>query len=65
MPSRWSPEMYRIFEQFVRIADDEQGTGLGLYISRQLAEVLGGSLEVESSPGVATTFTLSLPVASG
>ena len=57
--------MYRIFEQFVRIADDEQGTGLGLYISRQLAEVLGGSLEVESSPGVATTFTLSLPVASG
>ena len=38
------------------------GTGLGLYIARQLAVLLGGRLDVRSEIGVGSTFTLTLPV---
>lgn len=38
------------------------GSGLGLTISRQLAELLGGKLELRSEKGVGSTFTLRLPV---
>ena len=56
----------RIFDQFYRVDDAEfgypAGTGLGLYISRRLAERHGGALYVErSTPGEGTTFALRLP----
>ena len=55
----------RIFEKFFR-ADPQLtyapgGTGLGLYISRELAQRMGGSLGVTSSPGAGATFVLELP----
>jgi PAS domain S-box-containing protein len=53
----------RIFDEFVQLgqSQDAPGTGLGLPISRRLAELLGGSLTVTSTPGEGSTFRLSLP----
>ncbi|MHB1134702.1 MAG: sensor histidine kinase [Chloroflexota bacterium] len=41
------------------------GLGLGLFIARRLVEVQGGSISVQSEPGQGSTFTITLPVASG
>ena len=60
------PERYDfIFEEFSRIGDgDKPGAGLGLAISRLLAQALGGHLTVESEPGRGSRFTLWLPAAA-
>jgi signal transduction histidine kinase/DNA-binding response OmpR family regulator len=59
----------RIFEEFVQIEGEMQsqvkGTGLGLPLSRKLAELLGGTLSVESTPGVGSTFTVRVPMRAG
>jgi signal transduction histidine kinase len=53
----------RIFEPFERFDPHSGvGTGLGLPVSRRLAEVLGGRLTVESKVGRGATFTLALPL---
>jgi len=55
----------RIFEEFTQIDSALQrktrGTGLGLSLSRSLATILGGTLDVESVPGKGSTFTLTIP----
>jgi signal transduction histidine kinase len=53
----------RIFEPFFTTKKAGEGTGLGLYICRQIIERCGGSLAVESAPGRGTTFTITLPTA--
>jgi signal transduction histidine kinase len=58
-------EQERIFEKFYRV--DPQlthapgGTGLGLYISRELVQRMGGRLDVQSEPGAGATFVVDLP----
>src|SRR3954470_16465794 len=55
-------DMTRIFEEFVQVSESKQpGTGLGLPISRRLAQLLDGSLTVLSSPGEGSIFRLTLP----
>jgi signal transduction histidine kinase len=59
----------RVFARFQRTNDpafrDVSGTGLGLFISRQLAEGHGGSLAIESStPGDGTVFVLAIPMSA-
>jgi PAS domain S-box-containing protein len=53
----------RIFDEFVQLGKTQlqDGTGLGLPISRRLAELLGGSLTVESTVGEGSVFRLTLP----
>jgi PAS domain S-box-containing protein len=58
-------EQERIFEKFYRAEPHMQhgpsGTGLGLYIARELTRRMGGSLDVASEPGRGSTFTVVLP----
>ncbi|MFA0963797.1 sensor histidine kinase [Roseivirga sp. BDSF3-8] len=52
----------RIFEMFYRGAETSDGTGLGLYIAREVAERLNGSIVVDSVSGTGTRFTFSMPL---
>ena len=57
-----------IFEPFVQIdrhitPATEQGVGLGIAVSRELARGMSGDLQVASEVGVGTTFTLRIPAA--
>ncbi|MCY0966266.1 sensor histidine kinase [Parathalassolituus penaei] len=58
-----SPELLqRAFEPFFTTKGEQDGTGMGLPLSRQLVQDHGGRLEVESEPGVGTCFHIYLPV---
>ena len=58
-----SPEdQVSIFEPFYTTKGRGKGTGLGLAICRELSKALGGSIEVESTPGKGSTFTVHLPL---
>ena len=62
-------DLGRVFEEFVQIENPLQrrvkGTGLGLPLSKKLAELLGGRVSVASTLGVGSTFTATIPLMYG
>ena len=51
----------KVFEMFYRATDQQVGSGLGLYIVKEMVEKLDGSIGVQSQLGEGTTFTLKIP----
>lgn len=64
-PGIATEDLQRIFDDFYQAAPasgvKHEGTGLGLAVSQRLAELLGGTINVESTVGSGSTFTLILP----
>ena len=60
-----SDQLARVFDPFVQVdtklTRTNEGVGLGLAISRDLSRGMGGDLRAESTPGVGSVFTLTLP----
>jgi signal transduction histidine kinase len=54
-------ELARVFELGVRLDSEKAGSGLGLTLSRAIVDAHGGRLEVASTPGKGSTFTVVLP----
>ena len=58
-------QLSRLFQPFIQLDTGLTrrygGTGLGLYIARRLAQLLGGHIDVESTPGDGSVFTMVLP----
>lgn len=50
-----------LFQKYHQVHTDRQGYGLGLFISRQIMQAHGGTLDVTSKPGEGSVFTLSIP----
>ena len=60
-------DLWRVFEPFDRLGaefSETEGTGVGLSLSRQLTERMGGRLDLESVPGEGTTFYVELDAGS-
>lgn len=56
-------ELQKLFTKFWRGHPDIEGTGLGLWITKQLVTRMGGELRVESKKGEGSTFSVRLPIA--
>jgi signal transduction histidine kinase len=66
IPEEELPRLFRPFAQVdTGLTRRHGGTGLGLYISRRLASLLGGQIEVASEAGVGSTFSVVLPAEWG
>ena len=67
-PGLDAAQLAALFQPFNRLGRESgniEGTGIGLVISRRLAELMDGTLEAQSPPGQGATFVLRLPLATG
>jgi signal transduction histidine kinase len=53
---------HKIFDMFFRVAENSQGSGLGLYIVKETTERMGGTIDVISEKGIGSEFVVSFPV---
>ncbi len=62
-------ELDSIFDKFTRLDNDftadGDGSGIGLYLTKQIIELHGGNIDVESTPGNGSKFTVHLPIDRG
>ena len=62
-------EMDKVFDRFYQVDSSQtrqgEGTGIGLALSKELAELMGGRIGVHSEPGRGTTFTFRMPLHTG
>jgi signal transduction histidine kinase len=63
IPTRQQPKIFtRLFRADNAKHQDTDGTGLGLYIVKQMAEYVGGEINFESEEHKGSTFTVTLPL---
>jgi PAS domain S-box-containing protein len=55
-------EIEKVFDRFVQLQDSPGSVGLGLSIAKEIVELYGGRISVDSRVGVGTIFTFSLPI---
>jgi protein-histidine pros-kinase len=62
-PGIGEADQSRLFQPFVQLspAASREGTGLGLHVSQKLAELIGGRISVDSTPGRGSRFTVVFP----
>ncbi|NQX91278.1 MAG: HAMP domain-containing histidine kinase [Flavobacteriales bacterium] len=52
----------KVFDMFFRVAEDDMGSGIGLYIVKEAVEKMNGNIHLESTQGVGTTFKITIPL---
>ena len=62
IPAEDLPRLFNPFDRLGRQSSDIEGTGLGLALSKRLTTAMGGRLDVESTPGHGSTFTVTMPI---
>ncbi|WP_421902704.1 ATP-binding protein [Maridesulfovibrio sp.] len=62
IPEKRHADLFKPFSRFLDNDSDIEGTGIGLAISQQLVEAMGGTIEFSSVEGKGTTFSLSMPI---
>lgn len=65
IPAERMDQLFTPFERLGAEGTGEEGTGIGLALSRTLAEAMGGTLDVSSALGRGSTFTVDLPQVEG